>query len=137
MKVSVATLFLLLVLTTTSASYSQQRMPESVNPAPNCCPKYHEKVLPKKFVAGYKKALNCYLPAIVFVTKKNREVCTNPNDEWVQEYIKDPNIPLLPSGDLAQVKIIKTKKSKPQLFNSSRRSGLSRSPSLGKKEVNL
>ncbi|KAF0871290.1 CCL16 protein, partial [Crocuta crocuta] len=83
-------------------------IPESLNHSPTCCLKYHEKVLPRKLVVGYRKALNCYLPAIIFVTKKNREVCTNPNNKWVQEYIKDPNLPLLPPRNSAQVKSIRT-----------------------------
>uniref|UniRef100_A0A4W2DNI0 C-C motif chemokine n=1 Tax=Bos indicus x Bos taurus TaxID=30522 RepID=A0A4W2DNI0_BOBOX len=91
MKVSVAALFLL-VLTITSVVHSQPKIPESVNPPPNCCLKYHEKVLPRKLVVGYRQALNCHLPAIVFITKRKREVCTDPNNDWVQEYIKDPRL---------------------------------------------
>ncbi|XP_029782621.1 C-C motif chemokine 16 [Suricata suricatta] len=109
MKVSVAALFLLILISTTPALYGQSKIPESVNHSPTCCLKYHEKVLPRKLVVGYRKALNCYMPAIIFVTKKNREVCTNPNNKWVQEYIKDPNLPLLPPRNLAQVKSIRTK----------------------------
>ncbi|XP_005415346.2 PREDICTED: C-C motif chemokine 16 [Chinchilla lanigera] len=104
MKVSVAALFLcLLVLTMTSAFRSQPKIPESVNPAPTCCLKHNGKSLPKKLVVGYREALNCALPAIIFVTKKNREVCANPNDKWVQDYINDPTIPLLPPKNLASV----------------------------------
>ncbi|KAL1779239.1 C-C motif chemokine 16 [Sigmodon hispidus] len=77
------------------------RMPESLIPLPNCCYKYNDKVLPKNRVAGYKEALNCYLPAIIFVTKKNREVCANPNEEWVKEYIKDSKIPLMPQSTVS------------------------------------
>ncbi|XP_062968837.1 C-C motif chemokine 16 [Cynocephalus volans] len=102
MKVSVAALFLLiLILTTASASYSQSKMPESVNLPSNCCLKFHEKVLPRKLVVGYRNAFNCHPPAIIFLTKKNREVCANPDNSWVQDYIEDPNLPLLPSRNLA------------------------------------
>ncbi|KAM6174615.1 C-C motif chemokine 16 [Erethizon dorsatum] len=102
MKVSVAALLLfLLVFTMTSAFYSQPKIPESVNPPPTCCLKHNEKSLPKKLVVGYRKALNCALPAIIFVTRKNREVCVNPNYKWVQDYINDPTIPLLPHKNLA------------------------------------
>lgn len=101
MKVSLACLLLLLaILSTASAFYNRQRMPESIKPLPNCCHKYYEKVLPKKRVAGYKEALSCHLPGIIFVTKKNLEVCANPNEEWVKEYIKDPKIPLMPHKNL-------------------------------------
>ncbi|XP_039081662.1 C-C motif chemokine 16 [Hyaena hyaena] len=108
MKVSVAALFILILISTTPALYGQSKIPESLNHSPTCCLKHHEKVLPRKLVVGYRKALNCYLPAIIFVTKKNREVCTNPNNKWVQEYIKDPNLPFLPPRNSAQVKSIGT-----------------------------
>ncbi|XP_030665036.1 C-C motif chemokine 16 [Nomascus leucogenys] len=119
MKVSEAALSLLvLILIITSASCSQPKVPEWVNTPSTCCLKYYEKVLPRRLVVGYRKALNCHLPAIIFVTKRNREVCTNPNDDWVQEYIKDPNLPLLPTRNLATVKIITAKNGQPQLLNS-------------------
>ncbi|XP_043337199.1 C-C motif chemokine 16-like isoform X1 [Cervus canadensis] len=100
MKVSVAALSLL-ILAITSAVHSQPKIPESVNNPPTCCLKYHEKVLPRKLVVGYRQALNCYLPAIIFITKRKREICTNPNDDWVQEYIKDLRLTLRPSRRLA------------------------------------
>ncbi|XP_052615506.1 C-C motif chemokine 16 [Peromyscus californicus insignis] len=102
MKVSLACLLLLLLAILSTASRpSESRMPESIKPVPNCCHKYYEKVLPKKRVAGYKEALSCHLPGIIFVTKKNLEVCANPNEDWVKEYIKDPKIPLMPHKNLA------------------------------------
>ncbi|XP_012973738.2 C-C motif chemokine 16 [Mesocricetus auratus] len=101
MKVSLVSLLFLAILSTAFALYIRQRMPESIKPLPNCCHKYYEKELPKKRVAGYKEALNCHLPAIIFVTKKNVEVCANPKEEWVKEYIKDPKIPLMPHKNLA------------------------------------
>ncbi|EHH24715.1 Small-inducible cytokine A16 [Macaca mulatta] len=117
MKVSEAALSLLiLILIITSASCSQptcnvipSEVPEWVNTPSTCCLKFYEKVLPRRLVVGYRKALNCNLPAIIFITKRNREVCTNPSDDWVQEYIKNPNLPLLPSRNLATVKIITAK----------------------------
>lgn len=111
MKASTAALFLLvLILTITSVSPSQTtpgvipaEMVEAVNLSHTCCMKYQEKVLPRKLVAGYRKALNCHLPAIIFVTKKKREVCTNPSNGWVQDYLKDPNLPLLPPQERARL----------------------------------
>lgn len=40
-------------------------IPESVNLPHTCCLKHHEKELPRKLLVGYRKALNCYLPAIM------------------------------------------------------------------------
>nr|KAF6455175.1 C-C motif chemokine ligand 16 [Rousettus aegyptiacus] len=109
MKVSVAALFLLiLILTMTSAFCRQAKSPESVNLSHTCCLKYHEKIIPRKLLMGHRKALGCYLPAIIFVTKKNREVCANPNEKWVQDYIDDPNVPLLRPRNMPQVKSIRS-----------------------------
>uniref|UniRef100_A0A8C4LV66 C-C motif chemokine n=1 Tax=Equus asinus asinus TaxID=83772 RepID=A0A8C4LV66_EQUAS len=83
-------------------------IPESVNSSPTCCLRYHEKVLPRKLVLGYRRALNCYLPAIIFITKKKREICANPKNKWVQEYIEDPNLRLLPPGNSGRVKTIRS-----------------------------
>uniref|UniRef100_A0A4W2GMC4 C-C motif chemokine n=2 Tax=Bos TaxID=9903 RepID=A0A4W2GMC4_BOBOX len=116
MKVSVAALFLL-VLTITSVVHSQPKIPESVNPPPNCCLKYHEKVLPRKLVVGYRQALNCHLPAIVFITKRKREVCTDPNNDWVQEYVKDPRLRPRHSRRLA-VNITRWEEGQAQIHNS-------------------
>ncbi|KAF6298209.1 C-C motif chemokine ligand 16 [Rhinolophus ferrumequinum] len=109
MKFSVAALFLLtltLILTTTSAF--QSKIPESVNVPSTCCLKYRERVLPRKLVVGHRKALNCYLPAIILVTKKNREICVDPEKKWVQDFLEDPSLPLLPPRNVAQFKSIRS-----------------------------
>uniref|UniRef100_A0A8C6DWF7 C-C motif chemokine n=1 Tax=Moschus moschiferus TaxID=68415 RepID=A0A8C6DWF7_MOSMO len=129
MKVSVAALFLL-ILTITSAVHSQPKIPESVNPPPTCCLKYHEKVLPRKLVVGYRQALNCYLPAIIFITKRKQEICTNADDDCVQEYIKDPRRPLQPPRRLAWVNITRWAEGQAQIHNLPWWSGRQRSPSL-------
>ncbi|XP_054449319.1 C-C motif chemokine 16 [Pteronotus mesoamericanus] len=104
MKASTAAPFLLiLILTIASVSQSQTKIFESVSLPQTCCLKYQKKVLPRKLVVGYRKALNCHLPAVIFITKKNREICTNPSNEWVQDYLKDPNLPLLPPRRGAQL----------------------------------
>ncbi|XP_045382952.1 C-C motif chemokine 16 [Lemur catta] len=118
MKVSVAAFFLLIVIPTTTAAFnSQPKIPEAVNQPTTCCLKYHEKILPRKLVVGYQKALICHLPAIIFITRKNRDVCSNPSNDWVQEYIKDPSLPLLPSRN-SGLKSNTSKKGQPQLRSS-------------------
>ncbi|XP_004608909.2 C-C motif chemokine 16 [Sorex araneus] len=103
MRVLVAALLLLtLLLTSTSVSHCQPRMPESVNIPHSCCRKYVQKVMPRKHVLGYRKALNCNLPAIIFINRKSKEVCVNPRSQWVQDLLKDPSLPLLPFGRLVQ-----------------------------------
>uniref|UniRef100_A0A8C9LN29 Chemokine interleukin-8-like domain-containing protein n=1 Tax=Piliocolobus tephrosceles TaxID=591936 RepID=A0A8C9LN29_9PRIM len=52
-------LILILILIITSASCSQPKVPEWVNSPSTCCLKFYEKVLPRRLVVGYRKALNC------------------------------------------------------------------------------
>uniref|UniRef100_A0A8C6YUT5 C-C motif chemokine 3-like n=1 Tax=Nothoprocta perdicaria TaxID=30464 RepID=A0A8C6YUT5_NOTPE len=58
---------------------------------PNCCYSYASRKLPKKLISRhYSTSSNCSLPAVVFVTKKGLAVCANPNDSWVQTYLRNP-----------------------------------------------
>ncbi|XP_007517049.1 C-C motif chemokine 16 [Erinaceus europaeus] len=101
MKVSMAALLLLaLILTSTSVAQFQSRIPESVNSPLVCCHNYTKKTLRRKMIVGYRRALNCNLPAIIFVNKRKQEICANPQEKWVQDYIKDASLPLLPPRNL-------------------------------------
>ncbi|NXG46665.1 CC4L protein, partial [Psilopogon haemacephalus] len=54
-----------------------------------CCFSYAHHKLPRKLIKRYYSTNNtCTLPAIVFITKRGRQVCANPNDAWVQSYLK-------------------------------------------------
>lgn len=86
----------------------RQEIPESVNLPSNCCLKYRERVLPRKLVVGYRKALNCYLPAVILVTKKNRDICVDPKEKWVKDILEEPSLPLLPPRNVAQFKSIRS-----------------------------
>nr|XP_037848499.1 C-C motif chemokine 4 isoform X2 [Chlorocebus sabaeus] len=84
--------------------------PSSSDPPTSCCLTYTTHKIPRQRIMDYYETNSqCSKPGIVFITKRNREVCTNPSDDWVQEYIKNPNLPLLPSRNLATVKIITAK----------------------------
>nr|QBA69881.1 C-C motif chemokine ligand 16 [Ochotona pusilla] len=103
MKVSMATLCLLVLLLTTPVLCSQSehkevgvRMPIGINLSADCCLKFYKRMLPRRLLKGYRNAVRCHPPAISFITIKNREVCTNFKDNWVQEYLQDPDLPLLP-----------------------------------------
>ncbi|KAM9596306.1 LOW QUALITY PROTEIN: C-C motif chemokine 16 [Trichechus inunguis] len=113
MKVLTVTISFLIIASALGSKPESLSIPESVNQRVTCCLKYHEKVLPRKLVAGYTKALSCHLPAIIFITKRNREICANPSDKWVQEYIKDPSLPLLAPRNLARVEITTQRKGQP------------------------
>ncbi|NXX73879.1 CCL4 protein, partial [Urocolius indicus] len=57
---------------------------------PNCCLSYTSHKLPQKLIQRfYSTSTSCRLPAIVFITKRGRQVCANPSDTWVQSYLQN------------------------------------------------
>ncbi|XP_037348746.1 C-C motif chemokine 3-like [Talpa occidentalis] len=58
-----------------------------------CCFSYALRQIPRKFIVDYfETSSQCSKPGVIFQTKKNREVCANPSDGWVQEYIMDEEL---------------------------------------------
>ncbi|NXI94012.1 CCL5 protein, partial [Psophia crepitans] len=65
-----------------------------VSPAPTgadttvCCFSYIARKLPQNHVKDYfYTSGKCSQPAVVFITRKDREVCANPDDRWVKDYV--------------------------------------------------
>ncbi|XP_054430773.1 C-C motif chemokine 3-like [Pteronotus mesoamericanus] len=55
-----------------------------------CCFSYVSKPIPRKFVVNYyETSSQCSNPGVIFLTRKGREVCANPSEAWVPEYIND------------------------------------------------
>ncbi|XP_057631309.1 C-C motif chemokine 3-like [Chionomys nivalis] len=55
----------------------------------SCCFSYSRQIH-RKFIADYFETSNlCSQPAVIFITKRNRQVCADPKETWVQEYIAD------------------------------------------------
>ncbi|KAM4701715.1 C-C motif chemokine 5-like [Discoglossus pictus] len=53
-----------------------------------CCFSYLPKPIPRKHVTDYfYTSGRCSQPAVVFVTRKKRNLCTNPDTKWVKEYV--------------------------------------------------
>uniref|UniRef100_A0A8C4Y785 C-C motif chemokine n=1 Tax=Gopherus evgoodei TaxID=1825980 RepID=A0A8C4Y785_9SAUR len=56
----------------------------------DCCFTYTSRQIPRSLVTDYFVTSSmCAQPAVVFITKKERKICTNPKDAWVQEYVND------------------------------------------------
>ncbi|NXG60668.1 CCL4 protein, partial [Hemiprocne comata] len=86
MKVSVAALAVLIATFCCQTSTA----PIGSDPPTSCCFSYTSRQLPRSFVVEYYETNSqCSQPAVVFVTKKGREVCANPEQSWVQEYVSD------------------------------------------------
>ncbi|XP_036926142.1 C-C motif chemokine 3-like [Sturnira hondurensis] len=86
MKVSGAALALLLCI---AALCSQVfSAPLGADTPTACCFSYVSRPIPHQFIAKYfETSGQCSNPGIIFLTKRGREVCANPSEAWVQEYI--------------------------------------------------
>ncbi|KFQ31144.1 PREDICTED: C-C motif chemokine 3-like [Merops nubicus] len=86
MKVSAALFALLLLAASCSQTFAGPAGPD----LPICCFSYTQQRLPRKLIRRfYSTSTSCTLPAIVFITKKGRQVCANPSDTWVQSYLQN------------------------------------------------
>lgn len=55
-----------------------------------CCFSYVARQLSRKIVADYfETSSQCSKPGVIFQTKRGRQVCANPTEDWVQEYVTD------------------------------------------------
>ncbi|NWH59486.1 CCL5 protein, partial [Geococcyx californianus] len=53
-----------------------------------CCFSYALRKLPQSHVKEYfYTSSKCPQPAVVFITRKDRQVCANPDAGWVKEYV--------------------------------------------------
>ncbi|KAM9118025.1 C-C motif chemokine 4 homolog [Pangshura tecta] len=85
MKVSMAALAVLFVAAFCSLASSA---PIGSDPPTACCFTYTSRQIPRSLVVDYYDTNSmCSQMAIVFITKKRREVCANPKEDWVQEYV--------------------------------------------------
>uniref|UniRef100_A0A5F8HM16 C-C motif chemokine n=1 Tax=Monodelphis domestica TaxID=13616 RepID=A0A5F8HM16_MONDO len=87
MKVSVATLSILMVMAFSNLASSA---PLGSDPPTSCCFSYVSQQIHRKFVIDYYETSSlCSQPAVVFQTKRGRQVCANPSDDWVQTYMEE------------------------------------------------
>ncbi|KAM7069569.1 C-C motif chemokine 4-like [Molossus nigricans] len=64
--------------------------PMGSDPPIACCFSYIPRTLPRDFVVDYYETSSlCSQPAVVFQTKRGRQVCANPSEPWVQDYMND------------------------------------------------
>uniref|UniRef100_A0A7N4PWW9 Chemokine interleukin-8-like domain-containing protein n=1 Tax=Sarcophilus harrisii TaxID=9305 RepID=A0A7N4PWW9_SARHA len=87
MKVSVAALSILMVM---AFSCLISCAPMGSDPPTSSCFFYVSRQIQRKNVIGYYETSTlCSQPAVVFLTKRGRQVCANPTDDWVQSYVED------------------------------------------------
>ncbi|XP_068945308.1 C-C motif chemokine 4-like [Petaurus breviceps papuanus] len=87
MKLSVAALSILVVMAFSSLASSA---PMGSDPPTSCCFSYVSQQIQRKFVTDYYETSSlCSQPAVVFQTRRGRQVCANPSDAWVQGYVEE------------------------------------------------
>ncbi|KFO38537.1 C-C motif chemokine 4 [Fukomys damarensis] len=63
--------------------------PMGSDPPIACCFSYTQRKLLRNIVTDYYETSSlCSQPAVVFLTKKGKQVCANPSEPWVQEYME-------------------------------------------------
>uniref|UniRef100_A0A8B9FLI7 Chemokine interleukin-8-like domain-containing protein n=1 Tax=Amazona collaria TaxID=241587 RepID=A0A8B9FLI7_9PSIT len=82
MKVSAAALVALLLVA--ACSPSEAHLGESDGVPTTCCFTYHQRPIPQRLViSAYVTSSSCSQPGVIMVTKK-KELCTDPQEAWVQ-----------------------------------------------------
>ncbi|XP_063155256.1 C-C motif chemokine 4-like [Candoia aspera] len=77
---ALALLFLLLLSISIQAS----------DPPTSCCFSYTKKKIPRSHVVDYYETNSkCSQPAVVLITRKKLQICANPSEKWVQDYMND------------------------------------------------
>ncbi|KAH0507075.1 C-C motif chemokine 3 [Microtus ochrogaster] len=62
---------------------------DGANTPAYCCFTYSRQIN-RKFIADYFETNSlCSQPGVIFQTRRNRKVCADPKETWVQEYIAD------------------------------------------------
>ncbi|NXN39156.1 CCL4 protein, partial [Rhinoptilus africanus] len=80
---AVALAALLLVATCSPAEAQLDTIPTV------CCFGYTHRPMPRRIITStYTTSSRCPRPAVILVTKKGRKVCTDPQEPWVKEHLK-------------------------------------------------
>ncbi|NXA20685.1 CCL3 protein, partial [Ibidorhyncha struthersii] len=54
-----------------------------------CCFAYQHRPVPRRLItSAYISSSRCTQPAVILVTKKGKEICTDPQEPWVKAHLK-------------------------------------------------
>ncbi|XP_015264623.1 PREDICTED: C-C motif chemokine 4-like [Gekko japonicus] len=82
---SFCALALLLLFAVCSQAFSG---PVGGDPPTSCCFSYALRKIPRNLLESYyETSSRCSQPAVVFITKKGRNICANPTEQWVSDHV--------------------------------------------------
>ncbi|XP_066222393.1 regakine-1-like [Saccopteryx leptura] len=86
MRVSLA---LLAFLLTVAALHSEANEGPPKKEAVTCCVSFVPRPIPFRRMKDYREtSVICPTPGIIFTTIRGRQICADPRDIWVQQYIQ-------------------------------------------------
>ncbi|XP_075415374.1 C-C motif chemokine 14 [Tenrec ecaudatus] len=89
LKAAVSFLIIFLTLTSTTQAKAESSSRGPYHPA-ECCLAFTSRRIPLSWLSGYYETTSqCSKPGIIFVTKRGHAICANPNDAWVQSYVRE------------------------------------------------
>ncbi|XP_006833678.1 PREDICTED: c-C motif chemokine 13 [Chrysochloris asiatica] len=86
MKVSV---FLSLLLAVAAFSSQMLAQPDALSSPTTCCFTFPSRKIPLQMLRSYRNTTShCSQKAVIFRTKRAKEICANPKEKWVQSHMK-------------------------------------------------
>ncbi|XP_069083368.1 C-C motif chemokine 3-like 1 [Pleurodeles waltl] len=85
MKISLAAVSVLLL---TAFCSEVLAAPAGADAPTSCCFSYASRKIPQSHVQDYFfTSSQCSKTAVIFITKRGRELCADPENTWVQDYV--------------------------------------------------
>ncbi|XP_014342903.1 C-C motif chemokine 3-like [Latimeria chalumnae] len=83
------TLIATMVLILAANFFEKVTATEIVTVPSTCCFSYQTQQIPMRAIRDFfYTSSTCSKPGLVFITRKGRQACVNPEDRWVKDYLK-------------------------------------------------